>query len=52
MTRHTACDRQASKRRVEAETNNANKVEATAKSAEENLQQREGELRCGGARAL
>ena len=39
------CLRQISKQRVETETGNTNKVEATAKSAEEELQQREAELK-------
>lgn len=36
---------QVSKQRVETETGNTNKVEATAKSAEAELQQREAELK-------
>ena len=36
---------QISKQRVETETSNTNKVEATAKEAEEELQQREAELK-------
>lgn len=39
------CLHQISKQRVETETGNTNKVEATAKSAEEELQQREAELK-------
>ncbi|CAB1119455.1 unnamed protein product [Ectocarpus sp. CCAP 1310/34] len=39
------CSKQISKQRVETETGNTNKVEATAKSAEEELQQREVELK-------
>ncbi|CAM9894366.1 unnamed protein product [Ectocarpus sp. 12 AP-2014] len=41
---------QISKQRVETETGNTNKVEATAKSAEEELQQREAELKASKKR--
>ncbi|CAM9109341.1 unnamed protein product [Ectocarpus fasciculatus] len=41
---------QASGQRVETETGNTNKVEATAKSAEEELQQREAELKASKKR--
>eukprot|EP00752_Nemacystus_decipiens_P012053 g10686.t1 len=43
-------EKRVSKQRVETETGNTNKVEATAKSAEEELQQREAELKASKKR--